>query len=547
MQSLKKKESEPARIKADFSIDLLDKIILYIFTDDNPLIGTKSLMRMKEFFSIIDPKSYEGDPAIESRVYLVRKLLKGLLVKKISDKAILGEYALGGKYDDDIKTIYDEIAEKHGTITDDVIDFINEFVADRLKFSYLLRQGEKIHETTSRLLSGDYASLYDINEEMETVLTEVVYKINKVKETNQMLCRDFDNGKEELLKAVRNTILDLNKRGNKIRTGIQFLNNMLGGGFQKTRVYCFLGVPKSWKSGLLLNIALWAKKYNKDIRSTRGKRPCVLYLTQENTTSETLERVWSYYIGDKSQINEFRPDVAAKMLEEAGLADRKELALKIKYRPNGSINVNDIEQILDELELEGFECVLLVHDYLKRLNSIEKQPDLRIRFGDIINELSVLAKARDIPIVTASQLNREAYRVIEAATNENKSNIARKLGASQIGESALILENVDMAFVINKEFKASIKKEYLTIKNIASRIKTSKVSYFAHEFENGMRLVEDADLPKPLSLEDLGDDLKKYGEDKLENQLNRSNSAPPNGKPRPIRDGARKDPSMELF
>ena len=84
------------------------------------------------------------------------------------------------------------------------------------------------------------------------------------------------------------------------------------------------------------------------------------------------------------------------------------------------------------------------------------------------------------------------------------------MNASHVGESALMIENTDYGIIINREEDITTKEDFLTFKLIASRAKQPKVTYFAHPFENGLRLEEDVMLTKSLSIERIGDNLKDF-------------------------------------
>jgi replicative DNA helicase len=160
------------------------------------------------------------------------------------------------------------------------------------------------------------------------------------------------------------------------------------------------------------------------------KRPCALYLTQENDNEETLQRVFSYIGAVQKRGNADEDDLS---LEEKMIAHKlldSKWAFVIKYRKKGSINTNDIDSIINEIEAEDdVEVKLLVHDYIKRLKANIPVGDIRLDLGEALNDLSILAKSRKIPVVTANQLNREAYKTLgDVATkaNEKENNRHKK-------------------------------------------------------------------------------------------------------------------------
>ena len=168
-----------------------------------------------------------------------------------------------------------------------------------------------------------------------------------------------------------------------------------------------------------LNSALWALKYNDFKTKNPNLKPVVVYLTMENTIDETIKRIWSHCFGNDSEISAYEPAVAARMLEEQKIftPNKPDLPeLVIMHRSTKSINTADMSTLMDDLEKEGKECVFLVQDYIKRIRSTVNHKELRFELSIISDEFKTIAKDREIPILTAMQLNREAFREFEAST-----------------------------------------------------------------------------------------------------------------------------------
>lgn len=282
------------------------------------------------------------------------------------------------------------------------------------------------------------------------------------------------------------------------------------------RLYLTCGVPKSFKSGTLLNICLWACKYNKNFSlKDPKKRPTVFYVTQENSVRETIDRLYFHLTG--KSVKEVNTQTAMDTIRK--FLGMNEVNLIIKYRPNKSISTLDLDAMIDEVEADGNEVILLVQDYTKRIRSSNYTSDIRIELGNVSDDFCNIAKARNIPVVSGCQLNREAYKTIEEALRKGKKDIAKELNASHIGESAMLIENADYAFIINKEEDNVKNEEFLSFKLIASRVKAPKVTYFAQKFENGMRLEEDFNLAKSLSIESIGDGLKDFNPNAVRDKI----------------------------
>lgn len=204
-----------------------------------------------------------------------------------------------------------------------------------------------------------------------------------------------------------------------------------------------------------MNSAIWAVKYNKFTTRNPKLKPVVVYLTMENNVVETIKRIWSHFFGNDSEISKYEPVDAARMLEQQKIftPNRPDLPeLIIWHRSTKSINTADMNALLDDLEKDGKECVFLVQDYVKRIRSTVNHKELRFELSIVSDEFASIAKEREIPILTAMQLNREAFREFEASTTmEGQISAVEKMGASNVGESIDLIQNVDKFCPLYKE------------------------------------------------------------------------------------------------
>lgn len=253
-------------------------------------------------------------------------------------------------------------------------------------------------------------------------------------------------------------------------------------------------------------------KYNDGIRvNDQAKRPCALYVTQENDVQQTMERIISYVRGIEKGKPKSDDEVLSLFREEKIVGSRWTYA--IVYRPKGSISTGDLDTIINEVEASGnVEVKILVHDYIKRIRPDFPTGDIRIDLGEVMNDMEILAKRRRIPVVTANQLNREATRVLNPEDGKGKD-LVKRINSSHLSESSMIFENCAAAIAIHREKSSADNRIYLTFKNLKDRNETSgniiTDNYFAHPFEpgNGMRLQEDLGCAESYSVKSLGETI----------------------------------------
>ena len=126
--------------------------------------------------------------------------------------------------------------------------------------------------------------------------------------------------------------------------------------------------------------------------------------------------------------------------------------------------------MVEDLEDEGYETICVIQDYLKRIRSVDGSfgGDLRLQLGAIINEFKIFATLKQIPIITASQLNRDATSHVDNGRAKNKADLVRLLGRSNVGESNLILENSDWICLLAPEYDKNGNR-YLGMQRVKSR------------------------------------------------------------------------------
>ena len=237
------------------------------------------------------------------------------------------------------------------------------------------------------------------------------------------------------------------------------------------------------------------KRYNNDYKTKDPtKTPCIVMLTMENTIVESIERLFGMACIKNNSMTEYSLEEVMRMLRDEGelrLDMGSPIDLVIKYKPTNSVDTTYLYTLVDDLEDQGMECIALFQDYIGRIRSTERYSDTRLEYGCVTDEFKTFAENKDIPVITASQLNRDASKHIDEGRKSNKSDLVRFIGRSNISESMLILNNIDAGFMIAPEVTHEGEK-YLGVQRIKIRYKASEREYvYLPYIKNTLRLVED--------------------------------------------------------
>ena len=388
----------------------------------------------------------------------------------------------------------EEIIEKEEIL------FINDFIQQRLTYINVFKARDLLTPLFKQIDSVG-VNLENLGFNYTSIVEQLFSENMKVKKEREESVDDFQLlDKNNRDKQIDKIIDEYQKPNNKLVTGIKMLNQMLSGGFENGRFYLVAGLPKSFKSGFLLQTVLWGIKYNDFILKDPNKKPAVFYLTQENSTRETINRLYVHLTG--KNIKHLTKKEAKKLLDKE--LGKYGVDLFIKYRPSKSISTLDFDNMITEIEVENnCEVILAVQDYTKRIRSSHPDSELRIELANVADDFCSIAKRRNIPVISGAQLNRTAYLEAERCLERGIKDVAKNFNPSQIGESVGLIENADVTFLIYKSTVSETDEAYLSVKLFTSRDEEPDVEYFAQKFENGMKLEEDFDLAESLSYESI--------------------------------------------
>lgn len=455
---------EPSEYNLDVKFDIteLDLMCAYV-TSDNRSISRTGVNNIKRVFNMMNLDHYKDNPQAMNRINFIMKGVEARTTKNLVGHDLIVKEILGGM---GTGLEMPPIRELSNT----EIEWVNNNISSILKYSYLQSESVLAIDLFSKLNSSDYGTRGNIAERIEELIGRVQTNIRRSKIENSESVR-FSLRPEECEAALRETYRQVTSKSNVLTFGTQGLNLITGGGLQAARVYVLLGLPGERKSSTLLETAIQIKKYNRGyVCSDPTKKPCVVLFSMENSVKETIERMYSMTM--LHRMEEYSENDAVTNFLNGGLhlTDDDPIDLIILFRPNYSEDTSYMDEIIDNLADEGYEVICMIQDYAMRIKSVDHQANNEIRFqlGAVINEFKTLATLRNIPVLSASQLNRDAATNIDNARLRNKNDLVRLLGRSNIAESTMILNNADWVGIVAPEAYHD-GQTYLGIKKLKSR------------------------------------------------------------------------------
>ena len=487
-----KKNRNNEKAKINFDIFTLDTFCVYIL-QSTVFVRMEHLVNLRKLIRSIDPAVYENDPEKVKRYQFLFKGLEARLDNKINDVKMVLMYINGGiDYKIDFLN-YDKLV-----LSKDEITYCHRVIAESLQNDFLYEGGiDTLQDLCTRFKATDFANRGFIIRELEKEISSLnsQFRRSKVNDNSLDMTFSLEDGKFEA--AVTDTWNIITNPSRRLRCGMQGLNELVGGGFESGRVYMLFGTSGVGKSVTLLNLMYQIKRYNPNYKpKDPTKIPCVVLLTMENTVVETITRLFDMTVEGSRGMGNYSVEDAVKLMKYQGglyLNDSSPINLIIKYRANKSVDTSYLYSLYDDLLDEGYEMICLIQDHVKRIRSVFGNSDLRLELGDVVNEFKVFAAEKDIPVLTNSHLNRDGARVLEeaAAKPNSEKEIGKLLGKSNVGESMLIVDNLDCGMTITLDYDKDGNR-YMTFNLIKMRDKPER-TYIAQPFVPGstIRLLED--------------------------------------------------------
>jgi replicative DNA helicase len=228
-------------------------------------------------------------------------------------------------------------------------------------------------------------------------------------------------------------------RSNKTSTGFPYIDNsILFGGYDPSRLYIWGGGSGAGKSTMLNNTILFSATKPPALTTSmkEGISRVYIYVTCENTIEEALMRTYMPLFDKTStqMLNDISTGISIKQRINEELSKNGSTII-MKYFPAMSISTFDLMGVVDDVIEEYGKDVIagLYVDYLDLLKADTKYDIYRMELGHITLSLKTLAVQYNIPVITATQLGRSAYKIDDST----------KLGVDQISESIKKVEHAD--------------------------------------------------------------------------------------------------------
>jgi hypothetical protein len=307
--------------------NFLNMIILYLFTKSKA-ITKANMLGIKKFFQLIDLNIYLTNVDLYSRIEFIIKALECILVQGVENKNVILQECTN-ENDPANKEVIESLV-RNESLTLSEINMINRQIRDHLAYAYVMFYKEKLAEDFMWIDQNKFKSMKEV---VERVKEHMSACMNDMRKSETMSTNNFFSLREEIADVYLKDLVEKSSNPKlALKTGIQYLNDMLSPGFLPGRLYLIMGITGGYKSSFLMQCARWIKLYNKPIIKRRDPSsiPTVLLITTENSTEESVTRLFNMSVGDKP-LNEYAPEDAVKQFKSIGHMNLKDSEVDIVY------------------------------------------------------------------------------------------------------------------------------------------------------------------------------------------------------------------------
>ena len=498
-------------------------------------VNRRSLANIKRFLTIIDRDYYCRSENIEAML-LVCDLLVSIRTKNPHGVSL---ESLTYKVENLLVEPYDKVRDQliipqinvsKDELPEDDLEYITNSLDQNLKFSYILDVKDNLIELTNDIETSSYTDFPNLLHQYRDLVTGIMNFFRST-DSSSMTNEIVHTGDPSFLDILYDTYEAIRNPASALQTGWQALNSALGprGGFQNKNLYCLHANTNSFKSAMLLHISRMIKEYNasrviEEFKRT-GKIPTVLHISMENDNDEDNERLYKTVVKKDLGKCTSREELNQSWEHNFGNTNSEEenpIDISFLHVDARSLSVDEIDVIIENLEEEGYRVIACVVDYLglikPRMEDMGK--DNRLQLKNIADDLLSLAKNRDIPVITAHQINRSGGAVLTNLKNQGGVNAISQMTNEFIGESYGIEQAVSWSAFIDIEIHGE--DRWLMFKRNKSRYKNKfGTETFVMRIRDGIIIDDDIYLSTPLSLPKIPDGIGNDNEMIQQNQGSR--------------------------
>lgn len=497
-------------IPIKLTYNLLLSVAQLVITKNKEVTGDV-LLSVYRLFSIINTEEYRKDYKSLALLCFIRSALEARVDRRITKVNMVIQYILdkNTNYKDFYNEIIKEFIEDPLSVTE--LNFVVEEISKQLSLISIIKNKKGLQTVLTKFDSEEYKSPDEI---LNSIVKECSKMLKDIRDAHiEKSDTTLDTTQSNFKANIKYALEELRASSNRLDTGFQFLNRMMNGGAENKRVYTFAAPPSGGKSLLALNLALQIKKYNAGPKMVQkdGSIPIVLFITHENTITETIERLYGITVSSDPLYSSKESDeeIINKISDVIEYDPQVEgdIGIRLHYIPSYQATVNDILQYIEDLEDKGYKVIALIHDYIKKIRPNISRNEQRLDLAQVVDDFKSIALLKNMPIILLTQVSRMGFSGMEEALKRNNPDALKDSSRTIIGESWGIVENSDWVTIVLRVpviIQGKIVGYQMSFLNTKARKGNQNTHFFFQPFDEKLSLKLQPDSgSKPLGQESL--------------------------------------------
>lgn len=322
-----------------------------------------------------------------------------------------------------------KFSELHGILIEnptyknsDILDnCLTKSIIPKRKGFYLGKNIPDLKTAIEDYENGNFEDLYTLLENFESIINKThigLKELNRIETISKSASLDlYNDNYDSILCRFKEQF-----ENNFIKSGFSVIDDCLPfGGFESGRVYIFGGETGVGKSVMLLNILSNTIKQLNKIKSSidfnkNKKKQAHLYITAENLIDESLIRYYCSYTGSvhADVLKEIKTNPTFNLKHDI-LKSLEDINTNILfyYVPARMVKLSEIEAIVDDV-IQTYDLKSIYIDYLDLIRS-GNNTEYRHELGEITSGFKRIGIMNNVPVITATQLNRSGYNNSKAS------------------------------------------------------------------------------------------------------------------------------------
>lgn len=221
------------KISMKFSTSQLDRIILALISYPS---NKKFAGNVERLFSMFSEDTFKNEYEKEVRVFIIGKMTTAISETYFDDgKALLQYIDLTGKYEDESRNVVDFLMDQEANESE--LEQLDKQISQQLRLSIIEDAAKKITDLSTQLVTDTYEDADKFLDEFELESDILSRSLKSAQESLKDSKYDVSLGNDGFISSLRTIIEEDRNPSVKIKTGIQMINDMFEGGWERGQIY----------------------------------------------------------------------------------------------------------------------------------------------------------------------------------------------------------------------------------------------------------------------------------------------------------------------